>query len=87
MEEKIPVPILQIPPEIEERQVARVRRLKAERDSEKVKEALDKLREIAERDENTFPSVLEAVNAYATLGEICDVFRGVFGEYKAPNIL
>lgn len=84
--EKVPVPILQISPEIEKKQVDRLKKLKSERDSAKVKKTLENLRFAAEGEENTMPFILDAVAVYATLGEICDVFRKVFGEYKAPNI-
>ncbi len=85
-DEKVQVKILKVPPEIEKRQVERLRKLKSERDNNEVKNALENLRKVAESNENTMPSILRAVKAYATLGEICDVFRSVFGEYKAPNI-
>jgi methylmalonyl-CoA mutase N-terminal domain/subunit len=86
MEENIPISILKVPPEIEKKQVEGLRKLKAERDNEKVKVALEKLKKVAQGEENTMPAIIEAVSVYATLGEICDVFREVFGEYRAPNI-
>lgn len=85
-EEKIPMKILKVPPEIEKRQVERVKKLRRERRPRKVEDALENLGGVAEGEENTMPAILGAVKAYATLGEICDVLRGVFGEYKAPNI-
>ena len=51
-----------------------------------MKESLDEIRRIAESDENLFPAVLEAVKRYATLGEICDVLRDIFGEYRAVQM-
>jgi methylmalonyl-CoA mutase N-terminal domain/subunit len=86
VDEYIPMKILKVPFEIEKRQVERLKKLKSERNAGEVEESLENLRKVAEGDENTMPSILKAVKAYATLGEICDVFRGVFGEYKAPNI-
>ncbi|UCG70107.1 MAG: methylmalonyl-CoA mutase family protein [Thermoplasmata archaeon] len=83
---KIPIKTLKIPPEIENKQVERLKKLRMERDNSKVKETLSNLRVVAQGEENTMPVILEAVRAYATLGEICDVLRDVFGEYKAPNI-
>jgi len=68
--------------EYEERQLERLRRVKAERNQAKVEERLDALRRAAEKGENVFPYVLEAVKAYATLGEICGVLREVYGEWK-----
>ena len=86
MEEEVPVEILKVDPAVRERQVARLRRLRAERDAARLKDALNALRRAAEGEENLMPYVLEAVKAKATLGEICDVLRDVFGEYRAPTI-
>lgn len=81
-EEPQPPQILKIAPEVIEKQIARVREVRRMRDAAKVKNALEKLRAVARTDENLVPSLLEAVRAYATVGEICDVFREEFGEYK-----
>ena len=51
-----------------------------------VERALENLRRVAEGTENTMPAIIEAVKAYATLGEIMDVFRAVFGEYMEPAV-
>ena len=86
-EEETPIKILQIDPEIEKTLVERLRRLKQQRDKAQVEEALGKLRRAAEReDENLMPYIIQAVKAYATLGEICDTLREVFGEYKPSTI-
>ena len=69
-------------PKLEEEQLRRLAKVKAERDSGKVKDALTWLRRAAEGDENLMPPILEAVRCYCTLGEICGVLREVFGEYK-----
>jgi len=74
--------ILRIDPEAVERQLERLRRVRAERDHGAVQKALARLEEVARSDENTVPAILECVEAYCTLGEICDVFRRVFGEYR-----
>ncbi len=87
MDENSPVTTLKICPQIEEKQVEGLQKLRKERDNKKVEQSLSDLREAAEHDENTIPRILSAVKAYATLGEICDVFREVFGEYRPPNIL
>ena len=76
--------ILKIAPEVIEKQLARLREVRRTRDAARVKEALEKLREVSHTDANLMPSILEAVKAYATVGEICDVFRAEFGEYKEP---
>lgn len=65
-----------------ERQIARLEKMKAARDDEAVKAALEKLREAAKGTENLMPYLIDAVKTYATLGEICGVLREEFGEYK-----
>lgn len=65
-----------------ERQIARLKKMKAARDNEAVKAALEKLREAAKGTENLMPYLIDAVKTYATLGEICGVLREEFGEYK-----
>lgn len=86
MEKKVPIKILKVSGEIEENQIKRLRNLKSKRDSDKVEAALDNLRKVAQGEDNTMPAILHAVKSYSTLGEICGVFREVFGEYQAPNI-
>ena len=73
--------ILRINPELAQRQVERLARVKAERDSAVAEASLRRLEDVARGNENTMPVLLECVEAYATLGEICDVLRGVFGEH------
>lgn len=65
-----------------ERQIARLEKMKAARDNEAFKAALEKLREAAKGTENLMPYLIDAVKTYATLGEICGVLREEFGEYK-----
>lgn len=65
-----------------ERQIARLEKMKAARDNDAVKAALEKLREAAKGTENLMPYLIDAVKTYATLGEICGVLREEFGEYK-----
>ncbi len=84
-DEEIRIPILKMDPKGYERQVARLARLRQERDNECVGERLAALRAAAAGSENTMPYIIEAVRAYATLGEITDVFREVFGTYEEPN--
>ncbi|HDD69609.1 MAG TPA: methylmalonyl-CoA mutase, partial [Candidatus Bathyarchaeota archaeon] len=86
-EEKAPIKILRIDPEIEKALVERLNQIKRQRNQAKVKEALSRLRGAAEREDvNLMPFVIDAVKEYATLGEICDTLREVFGEYKPPSI-
>ena len=82
-ESKAPFGAFRIDPLIEERQVKNLNRMKKDRNGKAVRETLAYVREVAESDGNLVPPVLEAVRAYATIGEICDVLRGVFGEYHA----
>jgi len=68
--------------EAEEKQIANLTAVKRERDNERVKVTLRRLEEAAHDEKvNLIPTIMEAVEAYATIGEICDVLRGVFGEY------
>ena len=86
-EEHEEVPLLKIDPKVEEEQIARLQKLRRERDNKKVKEILEKLRVEAEKGVNLMPTIIEAVKAYATLGEICDVLREVYGVYKEMIII
>ncbi len=71
--------------EAEERQVAALTQLKRERDNREVARILKEIKEAARKPEvNLIPLFIEGVKAYATLGEICDVLREVFGEYQRP---
>ncbi len=74
--------ILRIPPEVERTQKEKLARVKKERDSEKVRKALASLKTVAQGTVNVVPPILEAVKVYATVGEISDTLREVFGEYK-----
>jgi len=76
-----PIDLLQIDETSGRRQSAKLAALRARRDQGKVQRSLDALKRAAEGTENTMPFLLDAVRAYATLGEICDALRGVFGTY------
>lgn len=80
--EEYPMELLRVDPKAEKEQLANLQNLKKTRDSRRVEETLDKLQRSAEKDENLMPAIIEAVKAYATLGEICNVLRKVYGEYK-----
>jgi methylmalonyl-CoA mutase N-terminal domain/subunit len=86
-ETPLTIPILEMDPEGERRQSDRLRRLREERDNEKVGVALSALRSAAQGTDNLMPFILNAVRAYATLQEITDVFRDVFGVYQEPVIV
>jgi len=81
------IPILRIDPEVERRQIERVRRVRTKRDNVHARRALDDLKRAADTGENTMYKVLECVKAGGTIGEICDVFRAVYGEYREPAII
>jgi methylmalonyl-CoA mutase N-terminal domain/subunit len=81
------IPILRMDPDGYARQCARLENLRAERDSGAVGQALDRLRIAAQGTENTMPHILDAVRVYATLQEIMDVFRDVYGPYREPIVV
>lgn len=85
-EEKPDIEILKIPPEVEVEQVKSLKKVKKERNSARVKEKLKDLRRAAENGENLMPRILECVRAYATLGEMCNTLKEVFGVYREPII-
>jgi methylmalonyl-CoA mutase N-terminal domain/subunit len=81
-----PITIWKMDPEIERRQLKRLREVKETRNTQKVREHLNALRGAAEGDKNLMPYIINAVREYATLQEICDVFREVFGTYTDPGM-
>ncbi len=81
-EEEKPVDLLKVDPAVADRQIARLKELKASRDNAAVQKALAELKTAAEGDANLMPPILAAVKSLATLGEICDTLRAVFGEYQ-----
>ena len=86
MQEEIKVPTLYVDYAGERAHIERLQRVRRERDNSAAKRALEQLQRACEGKENTMPAMIEAVRAYATLGEIMDVFRSVFGEYLEPAI-
>jgi methylmalonyl-CoA mutase N-terminal domain/subunit len=81
------VEILQIDRAAQEHQAKKLAALRATRDNGRVRAALDALRRAAEGTDNTMPFILDAVRAYATLGEICDALREVFGSYQETSLV
>jgi methylmalonyl-CoA mutase N-terminal domain/subunit len=81
----ITIPILEMDPEGYQRQISRLLDVRAERDNGRVGQTLDRLRIACQGTENTMPFILEAVRAYATLGEIIGVMKNVFGKYEEPS--
>ena len=83
-EEKIP--LLKVAPEMEDKQKARLKELRQTRDNAAVSQTLAQLKTAAQGADNLMPPILSAVRTLATLGEICDTLREVFGEYEAPAL-
>lgn len=79
--EKIEIPVMRIDPQVEQDQVAFLKQVKSERDEGAALASLEKLREVARGNGNTFAAIMDACKAYATLGEMCDVLREEWGEY------
>ena len=86
-DDKLKIPILAMDPEGYAIQANRLTKLKIDRDNGKVGQTLDRLRLAAQGTENTMPFILDAVRAYATLGEIMSVFKEVFGIYQEPTMI
>jgi methylmalonyl-CoA mutase N-terminal domain/subunit len=88
VDEKQPIDTLKINEEAQRRQIERIVRVRDTRDNAKAQEALEELRTTFEDEKaNSMYPIIKAVRAYATLGEIMDVGRKVFGDYKEPPIL
>jgi methylmalonyl-CoA mutase N-terminal domain/subunit len=85
--EEMPITTLKIDPGLEEKQVQRVRKMKQQRNSARLKEALRRVAEACRSGENLMEPICEAVRREATVGEISDVFRNEFGVYKDPGWL
>ena len=85
VEEDIPVDIYYTDDALEESQIARTQEVKNTRDQKKVEECLERLGEACSGNKNVMPYLIEAASAYATLQEMCDVFREAFGVYTDPG--
>ncbi len=87
-DEELAIPLLAVSEESKQRHLARLERVRRERDPERLAAALAQLRDLAARpgssETNLMPALIECAKAYATLGEMCGVFRAVFGEYREP---
>ncbi|HZU25582.1 MAG TPA: methylmalonyl-CoA mutase family protein, partial [Bryobacteraceae bacterium] len=86
-QEEEAIELLQIDESAGQLQEEKLRRLRADRDNDKVQSSLDALRRAAAGTDNTMPYLLDCVRAYATLGEICDAFRDIFGTYQESSVL
>jgi methylmalonyl-CoA mutase, N-terminal domain len=86
-ESEASIPTLYIDEAASEQQMAKLGRLRRERDDDRVRRALDRLREAGAGTGNTMAPILEAVRAYATIGEMCDALREVWGEYEEVPVI
>lgn len=84
-DEKIDIPLLQISPETEKRQVERLKQLKRDRNNAKVEALLKDLKQAAIENQNLMPVIIECAKAYATVGEMVNTLKEVFGEYQEPT--
>jgi methylmalonyl-CoA mutase N-terminal domain/subunit len=85
-DEALPVELLEINETLEKLQIEKTLRIKNDRDNKKATACLEKLGEACSANDNVMPHIVEAAKADATLQEMCDVFRSVFGEYRDPGI-
>jgi len=81
-EEEIEMPSFRVDPSVEKNQVENLQRLKQERDNKKVQQYLERIRVAGQENINLLPSIIKAVEAYATIGEICKVLRELYGEFN-----
>jgi len=86
-DEKVEIPLCKIDQEVEREQVQAVKKVKAERDNDKVKRSLENMKKVCQGNDNTMPAILECVRCYATEGEIVEVMKSVFGEYVEPPLI
>jgi methylmalonyl-CoA mutase N-terminal domain/subunit len=84
---RLEIPILAMDPEGERKHLARLNRVRAERNNELAQQCLAELRAAAQGDQNTMPAILDCVRAYCTVGEMCDVLREVFGVYQETVVV
>lgn len=85
-EEETPVDTLVIDDEVLREQCARLQKVRAGRDGSLVARGLARLRQAAAGTDNLLPPILDCVRSYATLGEMCDTLRTVYGEYREPSL-
>jgi methylmalonyl-CoA mutase N-terminal domain/subunit len=85
--EEQPIETLKIEPEIEKKQVKKLQAFKKNRDNNRLNNALEDLKKVAESGKSVMPTIIEAVKLYATVGDVCNAMKEVFGEYKEPGII
>ena len=84
--EQIEIPLLKIDPRVEQEQREKLRSLRESRDNDKVRRSLEALADASRGTDNVMPKIIECTRSLATLGEICDVFREVYGRWEEPKI-
>lgn len=87
IDEEVPVQVLEVPSTVREEQIARLKELKAKRDNDAVKRALERITEVAEKGGNLLEVTIEAIRRRATVGEVSEAMEKVFGRYIAPQRL
>jgi methylmalonyl-CoA mutase N-terminal domain/subunit len=87
MDEDTAPEILKIHPEVEHAQLAGLERVRTERDAARFEGALESLRRAADAGENLIPPMLDAVRAYATIGEVCEALIPAFGTYREVSVI
>jgi methylmalonyl-CoA mutase N-terminal domain/subunit len=87
MEEPPPTNLLRVDMSVGEIESQKLKKLRAERDQSTCQKALDQLKDVSQSNDNVMPAVIEAVKARATVGEICDVWRSIFGEYRPKEFV
>jgi methylmalonyl-CoA mutase N-terminal domain/subunit len=85
-EEALPIEVLQIDEELERLQIQKTNGVKSDRNNKRVRQCLEELGDASSGNRNVMGPIVDAVKEYATLQEVCDVFRRVFGEYRDPGI-
>ena len=85
-EEGQPVPTFKVDPGAADRQIAKLKQVRARRDGDAVAKGLQRLKDDCQANRNIMPATLECVKAYATIGEIADVWREVFGVYVPESV-
>jgi len=85
-EEDVDIPFLEIDDSVEKEQIERLNAVRRKRDSRKVRECLDDIRNACKKGDNVMPYCIEAVKSYCSVQEICDVYREVYGEYRDPGM-
>ena len=85
-DDEISIPILKMDEKGEHRQINRLKKLRKERNNQKVEKNLHRLKKAAKGSENLMPYILDCIRSYATLGETCGLLREIYGEYKEPAI-